>query len=187
VTIRYVNTQSRFALRYFVTCLAVFGAGGGLGYLLIHWARPGPVADRLVFPTAFWCSTVLLAAGSVWLHRALHHVRLERQRRFRRSLGLALAAGMAFVAVQSYALWCLLKTQDPADVATGVGAFVFVLAFLHGLHFSVALLFLAFVMLSALADRYDHEYYWGVTVCTYFWHVLVVAWSAILAVCAIAL
>ena len=72
------------------------------------------------------------------------------------------------------------------DAAMGAGAFIFVLAALHGLHFTVALLFLAFVTLRAFADRYDHEYYWGVMVCTFFWHGLAWVWLCILAVFACA-
>jgi heme/copper-type cytochrome/quinol oxidase subunit 3 len=57
---------------------------------------------------------------------------------------------------------------------------------LHGMHFVVALLFLCHITVQAMADRYDHEYYWGVTVCAWFWHALGVAWVAILFVMLIA-
>ena len=36
--------------------------------------------------------------------------------------------------------------------------FAFVLTTLHGLHVTVALLFLSFVTVRALGDRYDHEF-----------------------------
>lgn len=71
------------------------------------------------------------------------------------------------------------------DIATGANGFVLVFVTLHGLHFFVALLCLIFVMLQAYANRYDHEYHWGVTVCSAFWHLLGLAWFAILAVFAI--
>jgi heme/copper-type cytochrome/quinol oxidase subunit 3 len=48
-------------------------------------------------------------------------------------------------------------------------------------------LFLAFVATRAQADRYDHEYYWGASICAYFWHALGIAWLFILAIFAIAL
>ena len=65
--------------------------------------------------------------------------------------------------------------------------FVLMLAALHALHLSVALLFLAFVGTRAGADRYDHEYHWGVRFCAWFWHALGIAWLLILAIFAIAL
>jgi cytochrome c oxidase subunit III len=47
-------------------------------------------------------------------------------------------------------------------------------------------LFLVFVTVQGFADRYDHEYYWGVLVCACFWHALGIVWLAILFVLVIA-
>ena len=52
--------------------------------------------------------------------------------------------------------------------------------------FVVATLFLSLVAVRTFADRYDHEYYWGVSVVAWFWHALGIVWLAILAVFAIA-
>jgi heme/copper-type cytochrome/quinol oxidase subunit 3 len=52
---------------------------------------------------------------------------------------------------------------------------------MHGVHFIVALLFVAFVFLQGLANRYDHEYSWGVTFCAWFWHALGIIWLVIVA------
>jgi hypothetical protein len=38
------------------------------------------------------------------------------------------------------------------------------------------------VTLGALADRYDHEYFWGVSLCAWFWHALGIVWVCILIV-----
>ena len=70
---------------------------------------------------------------------------------------------------------------------TGAHVFAFVFVALHAMHFVVALWFLTFVTLKARYERYDHEYYWGVTVCTWFWHALGLVWLAILAVFAVAI
>jgi heme/copper-type cytochrome/quinol oxidase subunit 3 len=98
---------------------------------------------------------------------------------------VAMISGTVFVGLQSFGLWCLMQNQLPKNAETGQNAFVFVFAAMHGIHFIVALLFLIFVTLHALNDRYDHEYFWGVTVCKYFWHCLGVVWCAILGVIAI--
>jgi heme/copper-type cytochrome/quinol oxidase subunit 3 len=45
---------------------------------------------------------------------------------------------------------------------------------------------LLWVTLSAFADRYDHEYCWGVSFAAWCWHVLGVVWLAILFVFAMA-
>ena len=185
LTLRLQN-QSQFAIWYFFASVAVFVLAGGLAYALIEFLEFTPALEALTFPRVFLVSSMLLVIGSLSLHRALHCVRLERQQPFRRSLLIANAAGTAFVGCQIYGLRCMLLNQVPADVPTGANAFAFVFAALHGLHFIVAVMFLVFITLRALADRYDHEYYWGVTVCTWFWHTLGVIWVAILAVFAIA-
>ena len=69
----------------------------------------------------------------------------------------------------------------------GAGPTVLMFAALHGLHFLVAVLCLVFVANRAFADRYDHEYYWGVALCGYFWHALGVAWLFVLVIFAIGL
>jgi heme/copper-type cytochrome/quinol oxidase subunit 3 len=113
-------------------------------------------------------------------------VRRERQKPFRRSLLIALVSGTLFVGIQTYGLACLIRNQLPDDVQTGANAFIVVIGALHAIHFSLALLFLVWVTLSALADRYDHEYSWGVTLCAWFWHGLGIVWLGILAILAIA-
>jgi heme/copper-type cytochrome/quinol oxidase subunit 3 len=155
---------------------------GGLAALLIHLTPAVAVGSRWRFPPAFAVSTLLLAGGSASLVRAVHQVRLERQRAFRRSLLFALAAGILFVGVQSWGLWWLAGQQNAESAQTGPNAFVLVFAVLHAIHFTVALLFLAWVTLRALADRYDHEYYWGVSLCGYLWHALGIVWLVILGV-----
>ena len=175
---------SRLAIRFIILSAAVYAVAGSVALALIRLAPPAPGAGA-VFPPAFWLTTALLAGGSGALHRAAWCVRFEKQKRFRRNLVIALAAGTLFVGVQSYGLDWLLHKQDPDDVQTGASAFVTIFAVLHAMHFSLALLFLVWVALNSLADRYDHEYYWPVSVCAWFWHGLGIAWIAILCVFAI--
>ena len=112
----------------------------------------------------------------------------ERQQAFRIWLFLTLTGGTLFMGIQTYGLWCLFPTRrTPADATVGVTPFVMVFATLHALHVFVAQMFAAFVAARAWADRYDHEYYWGVSICAWFWHVLGIVWLAILAVFAISL
>jgi heme/copper-type cytochrome/quinol oxidase subunit 3 len=93
------------------------------------------------------------------------------------SLGFA----MAFVAVQGFGLWAMDKGVRTAHAAQiGVHGFVVMLTALHAMHFVIAQSVLLWVTLSAFADRYDHEYYWGVTFATWCWHGLGVVWMGIL-------
>ena len=178
--------RSDSALRFFAVSAALLVAALTVSSVLHAVA---PAVDRREptrFHPAFAATTLLLFGGSVALSRAVAFVRRERQRPFRRSLMGALLCGTLFVGIQSFALSMLIRQQPAEDMPTGAGAFVAVIASLHAMHCVVALLCLVYVTVQAFANRYDHEYYWGVTVCAWFWHVLGVAWCAVLATMAIA-
>lgn len=180
---RHAEGISRIALTFFFLTLLILAAAGGLAWCLIQFLGRAGHGSHLRFPPAFAVSTALLGLGSFALHRALRAVQRERQRVFRGWLELALLSGGLFMAFQSYGLWSILPAErSPAAASLGVSAPVWMLVALHGLHFFVAVLFVCFVLARALADRYDHEYYWGVSVCAWFWHVLGIAWLAILVV-----
>ena len=177
--------RSAYALQFFLLAAVVLAAAASLSYVLTETLFV-PKLKPHQFSAAFIVSTGLLMAGSACMFRAVESVRRERQRPFRRWLELALTMGTCFVGVQTYALTCLIRQQPPEEVSTGAAAFVAVFAVLHGMHFVVALLFLCYVTIQALADRYDHEYFWGVTICAWFWHALGLVWLAILVVMLIA-
>ena len=178
----YGREPSRTARRFFVLTVFVFTLGGLLGRGLVWCQGTQPPTVWGHFPSAFLPSSVLLAWGSWHLEQALDRVRRERSREFRQSLLAALACGVVFIGVQSYGLWAMFSRQNPETASTDVNAFAGTFAAMHGLHFIVAMMFLNFVIIKAYAHRYDHEYYWGVRVCAWFWHALGIAWGAILLV-----
>lgn len=183
---QYAREPSTFARRFFWLTLILFGIGFGIARLLVICTDRNLARSWGQLPPAFGISTFLLLIGSLYLHRALGAVKAEKAALFRRSLVQGMSAGTLFVGIQIYGLWCLIQRQRPEDASTGANAFVVCLAALHGLHFTVALMFLCYVSVKGFAARYDHEYYWGVQVCTWFWHILGIAWLAIMAVMAIA-
>ena len=179
---RYAHEPSTFARRFFWLTLAIFSISFAVARLLVLCYAGRAPQSWGHFPPAFGVSSVLLLIGTIALQFALQSVRVERPVSFRRALLIALVAGTLFVGIQSFGLWCLIRQQRPEDVSTGVNAFIVMLAALHGLHFIVAVMFLTYVTIKGFAARYDHEYFWGVRVCAWFWHALGVIWLAILAV-----
>lgn len=180
-----------FVLRVFGVYVIALLCASGISSLLIRvLGAPATVSDGLTLPQAFHASTVVLIIGSWQLHRATGFVSIEKQKPFRRSLKISLVLGILFVGIQSYGIWCLLhgypQTQIAQSTQTGAHGFVFVFVSLHALHFTVAMMFLVYVTVNGTLDRYDHEYYWGVTFCEWFWHALGIVWLMILAVFAIA-
>ena len=178
-------SRSEFAVRFAVVSALLLLMAGTLAAVLLRVFPDSVTSGPTRFPPAFLISTALLAVGSISMTQARGCVRRERQVPFRRHLLLSLTVGTLFVATQSYALTCLVRRLPAAEVPVGAGAFVAVMAGLHAMHFVVALLFLVFVTVQAQADRYDHEYYWGVTICAWFWHILGIVWLMVMAVVAI--
>lgn len=167
----------------FAVAVAVLAVAVGLTAVLIKLLpapEPAAIQRRMMF--VFAASSFVLATGSIAQSRALGYVKREKQRPFRRWLVTAAMIGTVFLGVQSYGLWCLIADRVPKDAQVSADAFVFVLAMLHALHVGIAMMFLLFVTLRSMTDRYDHEYYWGVTVCTSMWHFLGIAWLFILAI-----
>ncbi len=180
-------SKSRLALRFFSLSLSLLIAAALVAIVGISLSARFGAKTHSVMPTAFWISTALLATGSAMLQRAAWHVRFERHAPFCRLLLCSLAIGTLFVGVQICGLWRLVQNQTrantsiPESAETGANAFVVMVAGLHGVHFLVALLFVAWVTVNAFAHRYDHEYSWSVTFCAWFWHTLGIVWLVILA------
>ena len=158
--------------------------GFSLGLIFRH---PEPT-ETLHLPIAFQFGTMFLAVGSLCLHDAHTNVRLERQSSV--SHGRCcwpLLRQCLFVSVQSYGMWALIQSISPQlEMQTSIHGMVIMFAAIHAMHFVVAQSILLWVTLSAFADRYDHEYYWGVTFAGWCWHVLGIVWIGILCIFAIA-
>ena len=184
---RHADGLSRQALHFFLLAVCSITAAALLLCGLIAAFGRLPSESPILFPPAFAFSSALLLFGSFSLHQAIRFVKQEKQPQFRGWLLLSLATGTLFMGVQSYALWSMYPAERAAaEASRGVSAFVMCFATLHGLHFLVAVLFVAFVVSRCWGDRYDHEYYLGIQVCAWFWHTLGVVWLAILAVIGIA-
>lgn len=175
---QWLQRRSNLALCFFLLSVASLTIAGSIAWMLIRVSSFVSSSDRFLFPPAFAVSTLMLIVGSLLLQNANLHVRCERQSHFRRRMIQAFFFGIIFVAIQTQGLWCLIAQKDAIEkVGLRDGAFAFV--FMHGIHFIVALLFVAFTLLQGFANRYDHEYSWPVTFCTWFWHALGIAWLAI--------
>ncbi|MFO0978907.1 MAG: cytochrome c oxidase subunit 3 [Planctomycetaceae bacterium] len=178
---RWTLVRAGLARRFFAATILqalVVISGGLLLGALFGKQTPG---EKLRIPFAFLISTALLVAGSTFIEQAKSYVRREQQVPFRRSMIKALVAAMLFVSVQGYGLWAIDKgARTPEQAQMGISATVVMFTVLHGMHFIVAQSVLLWVTLCAFADRYDHEYSWGVSFAAGFWHILGVVWLGIL-------
>jgi cytochrome c oxidase subunit III len=169
------------ARRFFLAALAQAGVVMLIGSCLaaiFGRQAPGP---ELRLPWSFVFSTLCLMIGSWHLERSIGCVRRERQSDFRAALLKALVSAVAFVSIQGYGLWAIDKgVRSSAGAQLGVHGFVIMFTGLHAMHFIIAQSVLLWVTLSAFADRYDHEYFWGVRFAAWCWHILGIVWLGIL-------
>lgn len=187
MTSRWAENQSMMARRFFLATIAQAAICIGMAVALGLICGVPAQTDRIKLPMAFQFGTIFLIIGSIFLHNSRKLVQLEKQPEFRRALLLALIFAILFVGVQSFGLWGFMKsTKDYQNPQLNTHGFVFMFAALHAMHFLIAQSVLLWVTLAAFCDRYDHEYYWGVTFATWFWHALGIAWLAILWVFSIA-
>lgn len=181
MTSRWAENQTMMARRFFLATIAQAGVSVGLAILLGKLFGQPPRTETVQLPESFKLGTAFLAIGSWFLHCGLNYVKQERQLEFRRSLLQALGFAILFVGVQSFGLWGFMRsTADYQNPQLNTHGFVFMFAALHGMHFLIAQSVLLWVTLAAHYDRYDHEYYFGVTFAAWFWHALGIAWLAIL-------
>lgn len=181
VSARHAQAAGRTARVFFVLAVAVLLVSAFCAWSLMYLFGRLATRDRLIFPPVFLISSLLLLAGSITLSLAVRSIRQERQVEFRSWLTWGLICASLFMGTQFYGLWSMFPTnRQAADASLGVLSFVFALTTLHVAHFFVASLFVCFVTAQAVSGRYDHEYYWGVKVCAWFWHALGIVWLAIL-------
>lgn len=136
----------------------------------------------------FFVTTAVLGGTSVALQRAVRWVRVEKQRPFRVWLVVAMALGTLFTALQAYGLADLGPSLRAAfDGEPNSAAFVAAIVATHAAHVVLAVLALTMVSVQAFHDRYDHEYYWGVSAVAAFWHFLGLVWLSVLSLSCIAI
>lgn len=178
---RWNELKPKIARRFFLATVLQAMASFGLFAVLVFLHSPKPPSDTVYLPVAFQYGTVFLILGSYFLHLAVREVRVEHQLQFRRALMIALGFAVLFVGVQSYGLWEFTKgVADYKSPQTNAHGFTLVFVAIHAMHFLIAQSILLWVTLCAFADRYDHEYYWGVVFASWAWHGLGLVWIVVL-------
>lgn len=168
-------------LALFLVSLGVLFAAALVGFLVIRlragtWLPPGVSG----LPAGLWLSTLLLAACSVGVQRAVADIRGGHAQRLTRDLGLTLAAACGFIAVQG-AVWVVFRAGVELR-AHGLYAFTFyMLTGLHAAHAVGGVVALAWVLARARRGAYTWAHYCGVRYCAIYWHFLAGVWIVLFA------
>ena len=166
----------------FLATLTVLFLAAIVGYLVVRlkatdWPPPG--MPRL--PAGLWLATVVLVAGSVTIHRALRSIRRGNRKASTRWLQVTVVLAFAFLAVQSWNWWGLIRLRLTA--ASNLYAFTFfMLTGLHAAHVVGGIVLLSIVLARALRDRYSEDAHSGITYAAMYWHFLDAVWLVLFAV-----
>jgi cytochrome c oxidase subunit 3 len=166
----------------FLATLTVLFLAAIVGYLVVRmkaadWPPPG--MPRL--PGGLWLATLILVIGSFTIHRALRWIRAGEPSASARWLTVTLGLAAAFLAIQSWNWWGLIRLHLTAK--SNLYAFTFfMLTGLHAAHVIGGLALLAVVLLRSRGGRYGSGRHDGVTYAAMYWHFLDAVWIVLFAV-----
>jgi cytochrome c oxidase subunit III len=157
---------------FFVSCMILF-----LLYALTRSKPEDLKVPPLEIPISFLGTTFLLVGISAALHLAVKSARTEQQVDLRRYVSLAFVMSILFLIFQSFGMtWLAMihfRIDKPQET---LYALTFFLALVHALHVVGGVVSIVYVMVKVWRHMYDHENYWGVVYCAWYWHFLDVVW-----------
>ncbi len=166
----------------FGTLSMLFGASV-VGYLITRAQNDvWKTASMPNLPIGLVASTLLLAALSFTMHRALKAVRQNRFEGTQRLLTLALMVGIAFVIGQAQNWRSMYAATTATDARTLYGFTFYMLTGLHALHVLGGFVPLSIVLGKAKRREYSSSNHEGVKLCVQYWDYLGVVWLILLGV-----
>ena len=179
-----------FGMRVLLVTLSILFASGMIGYIFIRlrgagMPAPGALRGEIAHPLLFVSTTIVLMA-SITIHLALVNIRHERPTSFLRWLLVTDFLALAFLAIQTPAMYALLTSDTgegksllaPAIRDTRLYGLLFFFVLIHAAHVVGGLVYLVVVTSRAIAGHYDHEHVVGVRHAAMYWHFLDLVWLA---------
>jgi cytochrome c oxidase subunit 3 len=119
-------------------------------------------------------NTLLLCVSGISMYLSRRSIRREDPVGLRLYLGITMALGLSFVAIQAYEYQRLMRIVPMAGNL--FGSVFYWTGFLHALHVVVGIILLAFVLWRALRGKYHRYRSTGVTVSSLYWYFVVLVW-----------
>jgi cytochrome c oxidase subunit 3 len=166
----------------FLVTLAVLFVAAIVGYVVVRmkatdWPPPG--MPRL--PAGLGLATLVLIGASATVHRSVRAIRQGQRTVSTRWLAATLGLSVAFLAVQSWNWWGLIRLRMTAG--SNLYAFTFfMLTGLHAAHVVGGIALLAIVLARALRGRYGSGHHPGITYAAMYVHFLDAIWLVLFAV-----
>jgi cytochrome c oxidase subunit 3 len=161
----------------FLGTLGMLFAASVAGYLVVRlrapeWPPPG--MPRL--PRGLWITTLVIAACSVTVSRAVASIRLGQTTRSARWLVATFWLGVLFLVTQSANWWGLVMANVTARTKNLYAFTFYMLTGLHAAHVIGGLILLGVVAARARRGRYGCGQHAGITYAAMYWHFLDAVW-----------
>lgn len=160
----------------------LIGAGLAIRARASFWPNPASPDFPLNIPLTA-VNTFVLLASSFTMAEAVHSAQVGKQGHLRLFLGLTLALGATFVAIQVFEYSKLFFGENltpwPNLIRPELGAFgtaFYAQTGFHGAHVAGGLLGLSYLNAMAWKGRYGKQNYEGVEVVGLYWHLVDVVW-----------
>jgi len=151
----------------------LFFAYGMLRMRALHWPPEGTPTLPVVLPAI---NTLVIAASSVCLQRALETVRVGRLARVTLLIGAALLLGLTFVLLQ-LTLWMgLWKAGFVLSTGGTYGSVFYALTFFHAAHVGIGVLALAYLLVRAAQGALNPGRHLVLRLWTAYWHFVGGVW-----------
>lgn len=136
------------------------------------WPPPGLPRLPLVVT---WLNTAVLLSSAGAMAAAVRAVRRNRRAQLVRWLAVTLTLGATFLVVQG-SEWVRLVAHGLKISSGTYGATFYTLIGCHGMHVLGAVIWLSFVLVTALRGHYSARNMAGVDVCSFYWYFVCAIW-----------
>lgn len=165
----------------FASMTVLFG-GSLVAYLFTRAQNPvWRTPDMPPLPVGLLLSTVIIAALSVFMHRATRAARENRNEALERELWFAFACGAAFLVCQSSNWKTMIPALHGSDPYARYAFTFYWLTALHAAHVVGGFVPLGIVLSRAKKRHYSSSRHEGVRLCKQYWDYLGVVWLVLLA------
>jgi cytochrome c oxidase subunit 3 len=164
----------------FASMTVLFG-GSLVAYLITRAANPvWRTPEMPPLPIGLVLSTVIIAALSVFMHRATRAARENRSEALERELRFAFACGAAFLVCQSSNWKTMIPALHGADPYARYAFTFYWLTALHAAHVVGGFVPLGIVLSRSRKRHYSSSRYEGVRLCKQYWDYLGMVWLVLL-------
>lgn len=169
----------RFGMKLFIASLTMLFAASMIGYLMIRYLSPA--SESFVStspPKLLWLSTFILAICAIAITLAQRAATGNQLPSLRRALFASWTLSIAFLLVQTPAMFQLIETHRDA-VANSLfqtSGLIFTLILIHALHILGGLVPLSILAYRALHRNLSAQNFGLVRSTAFYWHFLELIW-----------